>query len=138
MTHPHSFDFPSLPGLVPGSVHDALAWHECISAGISRDRAAGAAAQLEIPSKLFALAVLGTKSTVRGKDRTLGLAEANAFYRLLQVLAGLRASFGSDLAQGFEWLQAPCAALRGRIPLDLMSTPMGMEYLRVALERKIR
>lgn len=130
--------FPPFPGLATDSVHDALAWHDRISAGISLAQARDTAAQLSIPAKVFSVGVLGTSAAPRGKDRTLRLSEANAFYRLLQVLDGLKASFGGDLDKGFAWLTAPSTALRGRVPLDLMATPMGMEYLRTALERKMR
>lgn len=130
--------FPPFPGLTTGSAYDALAWHERISSGISLALARDTAAQLAIPAKVFSVGVLGTSAAPRGKDRTLRLSEANAFYRLLQVLDGLNASFGNDLDKGFAWLTSPSTALRGRVPLDLMATPMGMEYLRTALERKLR
>lgn len=129
-------DFPLAPTLQPPTLAEALAWHDRIGKGISSTVVAQVAAGLGFSNAVIARAVYGEDALPRGRARPLTLEQANALYRFLQVAAGLEAAFGNRQKEATNWLTNPCQDFRGRTPLDLMRTPMGMVYIRTALLRR--
>lgn len=129
-------DFPPAPSLHPSSLHEALAWHDRIGKGVSSTLVAKVAAEWGVPNQLIAQVVYGEELLPRGRPRDLTIEQANALYRFLQLLAGLEMAFGDSRKAALAWLTSAAPELKGRVPLSLARTPMGMEYVRTALTRR--
>jgi putative toxin-antitoxin system antitoxin component (TIGR02293 family) len=122
-------DYPSVP--VTASGH--LAWHLRLTQGlpVSLFRALSEKGLFNRPD--LAEVVFGKRSSPRQGE--LPLESANSAYRVLVSLEMARGVFGGDVPKAVAWLSSPQLMLRGRIPLGLMSTSIGFDYVRTAVER---
>jgi len=67
-------------------------------------------------------------------DRKLSPEQSGRAWKFAQILARASALFGSR-TEAEAWLQRPATALDGRAPLDLLSTPAGVEAIEEHLTR---
>jgi len=127
--------YPAMPSLQPGPATLALHWHERIRQGIPASLFYEMSVPGLLPRPALAQVVFGDAPAPRSKAKLLEVEQANVLYRVLQVLAGASAVFKGDTKLAVAWLVSPRPELRGRVPLALCGTSMGLEYVRTALGR---
>jgi len=110
-----------------------LAWHLRLAQGlpVSLFRALSEKGLFNRPD--LAEVVFGKRSSPRQGE--LPLESANSAYRVLVSLELARAAFAGDTPKAVAWLSSPQSLLRGRVPLRMLSTSMGFDYVRTAIER---
>jgi uncharacterized protein (DUF2384 family) len=124
--------FPEYPP-VPVTANGHLAWHLRLAQGlpVSLFRDLSEKGLFNRPD--LANVVFGKRSSPRQGE--LSLESANSAYRVLISLELARGAFGGSTPRAVAWLSAPQPLLRGRIPLSMLSTSMGFDYVRTAIER---
>lgn len=124
--------FPEYPP-VPETTSSHLAWHNRIAKGIPISLFRDLSEKGFFNRPDLAEVVFGTRTSPRTGD--VPLESANTLYRVLVALESARAVFAGDLAKAVAWLSSAQPMLRGRIPLQMLSTSMGYDYVRTALSR---
>ena len=109
------------------------AWHLCLNQGLEAASLKSIAGHLGLPQKeLAALVMPGVAATRKG----LLLPEAgNALYRIAEMLVKLQPRL--TLVEATKWLKTPQAALKGRVPLELLTTHIGHGYVTAAIGRLV-
>lgn len=111
----------------------SLAWHALILNGLPRECVKPMAKVLAVTEKEV-FAFVGETGTSRSKE-PLSAYASDQMYRLAHVLSVAFNVFKGDTKQALSWMRAPQALLRGRVPMDLIRTPLTTDYVLTALSR---
>ena len=118
-------------GLAP-TPEGLLAWHLRISEGFPANSVKTLAAVIGVNAKELAVAV-GAPS---GSKKNLTPEASNGLYRAAVMWEELLTQFQGKAADATSWLKSANPNLRGRVPLQLMATSIGYDYLRAAIARE--
>lgn len=113
-----------------------LDWHDVISAGFTPSSIRALAKALRVsPEDVCDL--IGVNPSIlskTGKAQRLSLHESNFLYRIAVAFHRLMVPLKKETAC-VSWLRNPQPMLKGRIPVLLLSTHIGTEYVYTAIAR---
>ncbi len=124
--------FPAYP-LAPRTLAEHIAWHLRIAQGIPLSLFQDMCEPGLFKRPELAEVVFGKRTCPRAGE--VSLEAANTLYRVLVSLEAAREKFSGDGSRAAKWLSSPHPGFRGRTPLSLLSTSMGLEYVRTAIQR---
>lgn len=107
-------------------------WHAHVCSGVSVQVLKNVAKLLNVPEKHIAGLVLETPGMPR--KGVLSREAADFAYRFAKAW-GLLTQKGWAPTKSAAWLKEPCPLLKGRIPLLLLTTHQGQEYVMTAIQR---
>ncbi len=119
------------------AVHSPLEAHALISAGLPGEALTFLETQLTVLDAIaFEKAIGMSLRTVQRRkadpSQPLNLEQSGRTWKFAEILAQATAIFGSQTAAE-HWLETPAMALDGHRPLDLLSTPAGVELVETLL-----
>jgi putative toxin-antitoxin system antitoxin component (TIGR02293 family) len=120
-------------------LRDSFDVHEAIKAGLPGIALQAFVAALQVLTPLDIEKVLGMSlRTLQRKkgatDKTLSPEQAGRTWQFAEILAQAAEVFGSQ-ENAERWLTRPAMALNNHRPLDLLSTPTGVEMVKDLLGR---
>jgi hypothetical protein len=107
-------------------------WAELVTAGLPRKSFKNLAAMLKLSEDEVAQA-LAVEPPVKGA--VLSIEASDAVHRAASALVAVYRQTGWMAPVCSRWLQSPNAALKGRVPLELLKTGMGCEYVATVISR---
>jgi hypothetical protein len=123
---------PALLGMSP-SPESLSDWHERVACGFP-----GLA--LETLSLHTGLKPRELTASLQGKtppkQRPLSPEVSSGLFRTALAWVALQDLFPGSTAKATAWLRCPQATLRGRIPLNLLATSLGFDYVMAAISRQ--
>jgi putative toxin-antitoxin system antitoxin component (TIGR02293 family) len=108
-------------------------WHQLVSTGLPRSVLPALASEVGTTEKKLAEAL--AMALPKKKDEQLSADASEAVFRYSQVLVELEVRTRWSLATCAQWLSTPCALLRQRVPLHLLRSSQGFEYVTTAISR---
>lgn len=108
-------------------------WSQKIGVGFSRDVFSDLATELGVSEKK--LSDLVAHPAPKKKDVVLTATLSEAIYRLSFAVSSMQAQAQWGVSECLRWLNAPNAALRQRVPAQLIQTGIGFEYVTTAISR---
>ncbi|MDO8416365.1 MAG: DUF2384 domain-containing protein [Agitococcus sp.] len=115
---------------LPSAPSNGLAWHDLLQAGLPRASLEVLATHLNVEVADL-IGVLG----VRHNEELLTSGESDQLYRVALALRQSMIVSRGSLSKAVQWLKTPNPNIRGRVPLGLVSSYMGAEFVLTALER---
>ena len=113
---------------------NGLAWHDTVVAGLPTDRIRAMHDLLKSPGA--AVAVLEALSdSYPDANATLPAAVSDYLYRIARSLRELLVINGGNLPNACAWVTSAQPALRGRVPLDLLQSQVGTDFVFAAISR---
>jgi putative toxin-antitoxin system antitoxin component (TIGR02293 family) len=123
--------------LLRGSAGSAVAAHEAVHAGLPR-RALFRAMPGGMPvPRLLAVFGISVRTFMRLKsepDKLLDAQQSGRVWQFAELFAKTEDVFRSE-ARAVEWMLAPAMALENRRPIDLLTTPVGMQLVDDVVDR---
>lgn len=124
--------FPDLPP-VPAHHHAFLGWHLRIAEGLPMQLFRDLTEKGMFPKGALTEIVFGRRAAP--KKEVLDYEQGNVVFRVLVSLERARGAFHGDVSKAVAWLTNSQGALKGRVPVELLATSMGYDYVRTAIER---
>lgn len=109
---------------------NGLAWHDRIVAGFETSSARALASHLGVDESDVLELV-----NASGKEDKLGPRASNFLYRIAKSLRELLVVNGNDIEKASLWLRTENAELRGRVPILLLASQVGFDYVTMAVGR---
>lgn len=125
--------FPDYPPISVDSTATNLAWHLRLAQELPMSFFENLCGAGLFNRTQLALVVFGSKTVPNSPH--LALEHANTAYRVLFALEAARAAFKGDVAKAVAWLSSAQATLKGLVPLSMLNTSMGFDYVRTAISR---
>lgn len=133
MSAPNNLRIATLLGLAPPP-EGLLAWHHAICGeGFPAQAVKVLAGYVGVTVKDLSAAVGVTPAN----KKNLNAEASNTLYRIAVVWNELQALFPTSPKDASNWLTAARPTLRGRIPLQLLTSSIGYDYVRAAIEREL-
>lgn len=113
---------------------NGMAWHDLIVEGFHPQSLTALASHLSISEEEL-LANFGETIPVGGTRLSIPL--SNVLYRLARALRELQAVNRGDVGAAYGWLQTRQAMLKGRVPVGLLLSQLGTEFVMTAISRLV-
>lgn len=105
--------------------------HKRILAGFSSDIVAKLSSEIHIDERVLCQWVSISRANYHRKNKeekkVLSVAHSVKIYTLVKVLDAAISLFDGDISVVIKWLNSPARALGGERPLQMLSTPTGVE-----------
>lgn len=108
-------------------------WPALVGEGLARSAFAALAVSLALSERQLATA-LGVALPPKANP-VLSLDASEGVYRAAAALAELQTKTNKATPACAAWLASPSALLKGRIPMELLKTSIGCEYVATAIAR---
>lgn len=115
---------------------NGLGWHKEIKTGLPYRSLLSVAKTLKLSEKDFIqlLGMTPRTAAARKKAKRLGGAESDLIYAVAR--AYVRLSSFKPIEDARSWLLAPVEALKGSVPVELLQTRLGTEYVMSTIDRE--
>lgn len=126
-----SLELHDILGLSAPAPSGARAWHAVLTQGLGHDSIRQVSRLLGVTQQQ--LRDLVDPEALSTRTRPLSQEGTNLLYRIAQSLEGLLKVFAEDAAAA--WLRNPQPMLKGQVPILLLQSQVGAEYVVTAIER---
>ena len=119
---------------LPEMPETGLQWHALISSGFAVTALSALAEGLGVSDKHLA-DLLDVKLPQARRAGLLGREQSNMLYRTAKALAVAIEAHGGDRVRATEWLRSAQPMLKGIVPMLMLRSPLGTDYVLVAIAR---
>jgi putative toxin-antitoxin system antitoxin component (TIGR02293 family) len=115
---------------LPLAPANGMAWHDLIQEGLLLHSA-------EVLAEYLGMTVPALNVELRMSTTTDGVScsDSDKLYRVALALRQSMVASRGSVTKAVAWLKTPNAALRNRVPLGLLATNIGSEFVMTAIER---
>lgn len=114
---------------------NGLAWHELVTAGLPVRGVRATARAIGVKDTDLAELLGLAETDLSDKDRVLSRDESNFLYRIALAFWRTIVRNGGDVGLAATWLRSAQTSLKGYIPILLLQSHIGAEYVFTAIER---
>ncbi|MNR71576.1 hypothetical protein D3C71_22070 [compost metagenome] len=111
---------------------NGLAWHDLLVQGLPPESLEAVARYLGVEESDVAHLVLEGQAPAGAR---LSAHASNFLYRIAKALRELEIALGGRMPEAALWLRNPQVALKGRIPILLLQTQIGADFVLAAISR---
>jgi putative toxin-antitoxin system antitoxin component (TIGR02293 family) len=115
-----------------------VAVHDVLAKGLPRRALLRAVRAIDFPmDQVLSILGLSLRTFMRIKEapeKRLDPEQSGRLWRFIELLAKAKDVFGAD-DRVMEWMFSPAMALENRRPVDLLTTPVGMQLVDDVLDR---
>jgi putative toxin-antitoxin system antitoxin component (TIGR02293 family) len=110
-------------------------WHEVITAGLPVRGIRSMARVLEVKDTELADLLGVDEATLADKEGTLSRDVSNFLYRIALTLSRTVVKTAGDVEKATAWMRSAQPTLKGYVPILLLQSHIGTEYVFAAIER---